>query len=84
MRAGVVAATLFVLVAHARGRSGWWAPSPASVAPRLLDVDGDAHAMRAARASSDARGCGPRGSASSVSAMSEPVRSFTEATTRSR
>ena len=73
MRAGVVAATLFVLVArvYSRPLGVVGTVSGLPVAPRLLDVDGDAHATRAARAS-ETRMPGPRGSAWSTPATSSP------------
>lgn len=84
MRAGVVAATLFVLVArvYSRPLGVVGTVSGLPVAPRLLDVDGDAHAMRAARASPPTR-ADARPARLGVERVGhvEPVRSFTEATT---
>ena len=83
MRAGVVAATLFALVArvYSRPLGVVGTVSGLPVAPRLLDVDGDAHAMRAARASETRADARPARLGVEHAGHVEPVRSFTEATT---
>ena len=83
MRAGVVAATLFVLVArvHSRPLGVVGTVSGLPVAPRLLDVDGDAHATRAARASETRADARPARLGVEHAGHVEHVRSFTEATT---
>ena len=82
MRACVVAATLFVLVARVSSRPlGVGTVSDLPVAPRLLDVDGDARGTREARVSG-ARADVPHARRGVERAGPvEPVRSFTEATT---
>ena len=83
MRAGVVAATLFVLVArvYSRPLGVVGTVSGLPVAPRLLDVDGDAHATRAARASETRADARPARLGVEHAGHVEPVRSFTEAAT---
>ena len=82
MRPCVVAATLFVLVARVSSRPlGVGSVSDLPVAPRLLDVDGDARGTREARASGARADVQHARRGVERAGPLEPVRSFTEATT---
>jgi len=82
MRPCVVAATLFVLVARVSSRPlGVGTVSDLPVAPRLLDVDGDARGTREARASGARADVQHARRGVERAGPLEPVRSFTEATT---